>query len=156
MYKNTLTILKISNNKITSFDQVKCLSELEQLIKLDISENELCKSESYRDEIFKLLPNLIALDGQDQEGKSVYSEEDDELDEEGEFDMEGMFDEEMLEKLDPEMRKKVESGELGYEDLKALGVIPADDDYGDEEFGEEGEEEKSENINGGEEGGDKK
>jgi hypothetical protein len=72
--------------------------------------------------------------------------------------MEGMFDEEMLEKLDPEMRKKVESGELGYEDLKALGVIPADDDYGDEEdfAGEEGEEEKSENINGGEEGGDKK
>ena len=71
--------------------------------------------------------------------------------------MEGMFDEEMLEKLDPEMRKKVESGELGYEDLKALGVIPADDDYGDEDFaGEEGEEEKSENINGGEEGGDKK
>jgi acidic leucine-rich nuclear phosphoprotein 32 family protein A/C/D len=29
VYKNTLTILKISNNKITSFDQVKCLSELD-------------------------------------------------------------------------------------------------------------------------------
>ena len=141
----------MSNNKVTSLDQIKHFANFEQLIKLDISENEICKIENYRDEVFKLLPNLIALDGHDQEGKSVFSEEDDEFDEEGEFDMDGMFDEEVLAKLDPDMRKKVENGELGYEDLKALGVIPADDDYGDE-FGEEGEEENEEN----EEGGDKK
>lgn len=142
----------MSNNKVASLDQIKCLANFEQLIKLDISENEVCKIDNYREEVFKLLPNLIALDGHDQDGKSVFSEEDDELDEEGEFDMDGMFDEEVLERLEPDLRKKVENGELGYEELKALGVIPADDDYGDE-FGEEGEEEKSEN---GEEGGDKK
>lgn len=80
------------------------------------------------------------------EGKSVYSEEDDDM-EEGEFDMDGMFDDEMIAKLDPETRKKVENGELGYEELKAMGLLVGEGDYGDEEdfLAEEGEEEKSEN-----------
>lgn len=117
-------------------------------MKLDISDNEICKMDNYREKVFKILPNLIALDGQDQEGKSVYSEEEDDL-EDGEFDMDGMFDEDILEKLDPETRKKFENGELGVEDLRGMGLIPEGDEYGDEDFaGEEGEEEKSENVNG--------
>ena len=117
-------------------------------MKLDISDNEICKIDNYREKVFKILPNLIALDGQDQEGKSVYSEEEDDL-EDGEFDMDGMFDEDILEKLDPETRKKFENGELGVEDLRGMGLIPEGDEYGDEDFaGEEGEEEKSENVNG--------
>lgn len=148
VYKDTLTILKLSNNKITDLGQIECLKDFEQLMKLDISDNEICKMENYREKVFKVLPNLIALDGQDADGKSVYSEEEDDM-EDGEFDMDGMFDEEVLDKLDPETRKKVENGELGYEELKGMGLIP-DDGYGDEEdfIGEEGEEEKSENVNG--------
>lgn len=116
-------------------------------MKLDISDNEICKMENYREKVFKVLPNLIALDGQDQDGKSVYSEEDDDM-EDGEFDMDG-FDEDVLEKLDPETRKKVENGEYGIDELKGLGLIP-DEEYGDEDdfVAEEGEEEKSENVNG--------
>lgn len=54
----------------------------------------------------------------------------------------------MLERLDPEIRKKFENGELGPEDLRGMGLIPDDDEYYDEMFAEEGEDEKDENENG--------
>lgn len=55
----------------------------------------------------------------------------------------------MLERLDPEIRKKFENGELGPEDLRGMGLIPdEDDEYYDEMFAEEGEDEKDENENG--------
>ena len=63
--------------------------------------------------------------------------------EEGEFE----HDEELLatiNNLDEETRKKFENGELSMDDLKGLGILPADaEDYGDE-YDEEGEAESEE------------
>jgi hypothetical protein len=78
------------------------------------------------------------------EGEEDYGEE-------GEFDTENDFRmQEIIDKLDPETRKRFEDGEIGIEDLKGLGLIPDDfeigsyDEYGSEE-GEAENEESQEN-----------
>ena len=40
------------------------------MIQLDLNDNEVCKIENYRDEIYKALPNLQVLDGKDKDGVS--------------------------------------------------------------------------------------
>jgi len=62
---------------------------------------------------------------------------------------------EIIDKLDPDTRKRFEEGEIGIEDLKGLGLIPEDfnvegESYEHEGYGsEEGEEEKGEEEEGG-------
>ena len=41
----------------------------------------------------------------------------------------------MINRLDPETKKKFENGELSLDDLRGMGIIP-ESDYGDEEEGE--------------------
>jgi hypothetical protein len=57
---------------------------------------------------------------------------------------------EIIDKLDPDTKKRFEDGEIGIDDLKGLGLIP-DDDEDDflEDYGEEGEEEQSGSENQG-------
>lgn len=94
--------------------------------------------------MYEALPNLEILDGKDKDGESHMSLEGDDYGEEGEFDVEGdLRMNEIIEKLDPDTRKRFEDGEIGIDDLKGLGLIPADfevESYGDEMFAsEEGE-----------------
>lgn len=98
-----------------------------------------------------MLPQLDILDGQNKEGMSVMSE-DDEDEEEGEFDLEQvMGDQVFMNSLDPETREKLKNGELDEDDLRGLGMVP--DDF-DDEGGEGGEMEFAEDeFDGEEEGG---
>ena len=121
IYKDSLTILKICNNKITTLDQVKKLSEISNLIKLDLSGNEVCKIDDYRKKVFDSISTLQCLDGKDQDNQSIESDDDeDEYGEEGEQDLDGVefeIPEHVIEQLDPEIREKYKSGELSKDEL---------------------------------------
>lgn len=77
------------------------------------------------------------LDGYDRDGASFLSADD--MDEMGEYDIEDEFGD-MLKDLDPETRKKVENGEMGIDELEAMGLLKKEEDYGSES----GEEDQSE------------
>ena len=87
LYKETLQVLKLSNNKILSIAEIKKLVPCEGLIHLDLENNEITKITDYRETIFKTLPQLQVLDGKDDQNMSVYT--DDDYGEEGELDMLG-------------------------------------------------------------------
>jgi len=138
-FKDHLEVLKLSNNKITTTDQVKVLAGLNQLKQLDLSNNAICEIEDYRNAIYDLLPNLMILDGRDREDVSFYSDDVDDYGEEGEHELH-----DILNRLDPETRERVENGEIDIEELREMGLMPGGDDEGDEygdldDFGEEGE-----------------
>ena len=139
LYKDSLRVLKMSNNKITTLDQLKALKPLDKLIQLDISDNKLCLIDDYRTKVLEILPKLDVLDGYDRDGASFCS--DDDMDEMGEYDVEDEFGD-MLKDLDPETRKKVENGELSIEELETMGLLKKDEDYGSES--EDGESENTE------------
>ena len=114
IYKDSLTILKICNNKINTLEQVYKLKGLEKLVKLDLSGNEVCDVDKYREQVFDKLSTLECLDGKDRDNQSVESDDDDEYDGEsegGEDDMLGI-PEDVIQKLDPEIREKYEKGEI--------------------------------------------
>ncbi len=89
--------LKLGQNQIKSIDQLKVLSKLTNLKKLEVAENEFTRRDKYRDEIFKALPTLESVDNRDKKGGDVettFHDEDDEdfaEDEDAEFD-DGDFD----------------------------------------------------------------
>ena len=116
IYKDSLTILKICNNKISTMEQLSKLKELDKLIKLDLSGNEVCNKENYRDQVFEDFENLLCLDGKDRDNQSVESDDDEEDygAEEGEFDKDGdiAIPDDVLERLDPEIREKYKNGEI--------------------------------------------
>jgi len=64
-YKTTLSTIKLCNNKISTIDQVKVLKEIDSLLKLDLSGNDICKLDDYRKSVFKAVPQLECLDGKD-------------------------------------------------------------------------------------------
>lgn len=146
-------MLKLSNNKIGSIDHVKMLVGLEKMVHLDLSENEVAKIDGYRDKVYEALPQLQILDGKTRDGESYMSfEGEDDYGEEGEFDTENdLRMQEIIDKLDPETRKRFEDGEIGLEDLKGLGLIPDDFDIGSYSFAgsEEGEAEHEESQENG-------
>lgn len=130
-------VLKVSNNRINTVEQVKELAPCSDLTNLDLSENPVCKVENYRELVYAALPNVQVLDGHDRDGNSFISDDEDDYGEEGEMDMEEGKLQEIIANLDPETKKKFEAGELGLEDLKGMGLV--DDSYGD--LDEEGEDE---------------
>jgi len=71
------------------------LAPLDLLVHLDISENEVCNLENYKDKVYEILPNLQILDGHDRDGNSFLSEDDEMYGEEGEFE----HDEALLETI---------------------------------------------------------
>ena len=140
VYKESLAILKISNNKITNITDLDCLKSFINLVKLDLESNEICKLPDYRTKVLAALPQLQALDGKDLDGQSVYTEDDEEEfglsgDEGGEMDLEDEYNK-VLEMLTPEQRKRFESGTMPVEEMKELGLINLND------YGEEGEDEQ--------------
>ncbi|CDW77248.1 acidic leucine-rich nuclear phosphoprotein 32 family member e [Stylonychia lemnae] len=78
-------ILKLGNNQINSLKEVQKLGPLRNLRHLDLIGNPLCEIINYTDKIFQVLPDLHNLDGQDQEGNEVITDEED-INEENDLD----------------------------------------------------------------------
>lgn len=66
--------LRLSNNPISSLDELKTLSQLENLQVLDLMDCPITKINNYREEVFKTLPKLKVLDMMYQDGELYESE----------------------------------------------------------------------------------
>ena len=112
---------------------------MESLIKLDLSGNELCKLENYREKVFESLKQLQVLDGKDKDNQSIVSDSDEEEEygEENEHEQDEQLDipQYILDKLDPEIKEKYDNGELSQDQL--LQFLNNADDLADGD--EEGE-----------------
>jgi hypothetical protein len=130
---------------------------MKHLTKLDLTDNEVTKSEDYKEKVMAAMKKnatdqeeRIVLDGHDEDNISVSddSEDDDDMDEEGEMEM---MDNELFANMDPEIRERFEKGEISMEELEKMGIAQFDD------YGEEGEAEEIDfDDEDDEEGGEKK
>ncbi|GIY91661.1 acidic leucine-rich nuclear phosphoprotein 32 family member A [Caerostris extrusa] len=66
-----LSSLNLSGNRITTLDTLEPLKEFKNLKQLDLFSCEVTQIEGYRDKVFELLPDLVYLDGYDQNDKEV-------------------------------------------------------------------------------------
>ncbi|KAM7533807.1 hypothetical protein Aperf_G00000104851 [Anoplocephala perfoliata] len=64
----SLASLNLSGNKLATIKDLAPLASLENLTHLELSDCELVSLDNYRKEVFALLPNLMFLDGLDQNG----------------------------------------------------------------------------------------
>ncbi|XP_016886257.2 acidic leucine-rich nuclear phosphoprotein 32 family member A isoform X3 [Cynoglossus semilaevis] len=117
-----LTHLNLSGNKIKDLSTIEPLKELGTLKSLDLFNCEVTNLNEYRDNVFKLLPQLTYLDGYDKDDKEA-------PDSDTEVYAEGLDDEE-------------EDDDDVDEDDYDEDAAPGDED--DEEEGEEDEEENEE------------
>jgi acidic leucine-rich nuclear phosphoprotein 32 family protein A/C/D len=69
-----LVKLRLSNNQINSFDEIEILGKFPNLQILDLMDCPIVKKDNYREEIFKILPNLQVLDMTYQDGELYESE----------------------------------------------------------------------------------
>jgi hypothetical protein len=73
----SLQSLSLSNNTISSINDLKPLSGLEDLIQLDLEETEFSKNPKYREQVFAQFGKLKILDNKDANGENFdYSDED--------------------------------------------------------------------------------
>ncbi|XP_067104709.1 acidic leucine-rich nuclear phosphoprotein 32 family member A isoform X2 [Osmerus mordax] len=121
-----LTHLNLSGNKIKDLSTIEPLKKLETLKSLDLFNCEVTNLNDYRDNVFKLLPQLTYLDGYDKNDKEA-PDSDAEAYEKGLDDDE---DEDEVEEHDEE-------------------TVPGDEDEeeGEEDEDEEGEEEEDDKSN---------
>ncbi|XP_026123239.1 acidic leucine-rich nuclear phosphoprotein 32 family member A [Carassius auratus] len=128
-----LTHLNLSGNKIKDLSTIEPLKKLESLKSLDLFNCEVTNLNDYRENVFKLLPQLTYLDGYDKEDKEA-------PDSDAEAYVEGLDDDEDDED---------EGEEEEYDEDAAPG--DEDEEEGEEDDEEEGEEEEEEDISGEEE-----
>ncbi|XP_062845888.1 acidic leucine-rich nuclear phosphoprotein 32 family member A [Trichomycterus rosablanca] len=128
-----LTHLNLSGNKIKDLSTIEPLKKLESLKSLDLFNCEVTNLNDYRENVFKLLPQLTYLDGYDKEDKEA-------PDSDAEAYVEGLDDEDDDDVDDEE----------DYDEEAAPGEED-DEEEGDEEDDEEGEEEEEEDVSGEEE-----
>ncbi|XP_059367322.1 acidic leucine-rich nuclear phosphoprotein 32 family member A-like isoform X1 [Carassius carassius] len=132
-----LTHLNLSGNKIKDLSTIEPLKKLESLKSLDLFNCEVTNLNDYRENVFKLLPQLTYLDGYDKEDKEA-------PDSDAEAYVEGLDDDE-----DDEDVLSAEGEEEEYDEDAAPG--DEDEEEGEEDDEEEGEEEEEEDISGEEE-----
>ncbi|XP_026072594.1 acidic leucine-rich nuclear phosphoprotein 32 family member A-like isoform X1 [Carassius auratus] len=132
-----LTHLNLSGNKIKDLSTIEPLKKLESLKSLDLFNCEVTNLNDYRENVFKLLPQLTYLDGYDKEDKEA-------PDSDAEAYVEGLDDDE-----DDEDVLSTEGEEEEYDEDAAPG--DEDEEEGEEDDEEEGEEEEEEDISGEEE-----
>ncbi|MGH0164653.1 UNVERIFIED_CONTAM: hypothetical protein FKN15_047946 [Acipenser sinensis] len=145
-----LTHLNLSGNKIKDLSTIEPLKKLENLKSLDLFNCEVTNLNDYRENVFKLLPQLTYLDGYDKEDKEAPDsdteawkddddeDDDDEVEEEEEYDEEAVAGEDDEEEEEGEEEEEIsEEEEEEEEEL----VDEVDDEVEDEE---EDEEEKGE------------
>ncbi|KAL1007669.1 hypothetical protein UPYG_G00089940 [Umbra pygmaea] len=150
-----LTHLNLSGNKIKDLSTIEPLKKLETLKSLDLFNCEVTNLNDYRDNVFKLLPQLTYLDGYDKDDKEApdsdteaYVEEledddDDDEDDEDEVDEEEDDDDEddapprKEEDDDEEEGEEEEEEELsGEEEEEELDGKDSDEDDDEEERGQ--------------------
>ncbi|KAL2093429.1 hypothetical protein ACEWY4_010741 [Coilia grayii] len=131
----SLTHLNLSGNKIKDLSTIDPLKKLESLKSLDLFNCEVTNLNDYRDNVFKLLPQLTYLDGYDKEDKEA-----------PDSDAEGY-----AEGLDDEDDEDEDGAEEDYDEDVAPGEEDDDDEDVEEEEDEEGGEEEEEDLSGEEE-----
>ncbi|KFP32383.1 Acidic leucine-rich nuclear phosphoprotein 32 family member A, partial [Colius striatus] len=126
-----LTHLNLSGNKIKDLGTIEPLKKLENLKSLDLFNCEVTNLNDYRENVFKLLPQLTYLDGYDRDDKEAPDSDaegyveglDDDEEEEDEGYVEGLDDEEE------------DEDEEEYDD--DAQVVEDEEDEEEEEEGEE-------------------
>uniref|UniRef100_A0A7N9IEG6 Acidic leucine-rich nuclear phosphoprotein 32 family member n=1 Tax=Macaca fascicularis TaxID=9541 RepID=A0A7N9IEG6_MACFA len=124
-----LTHLNLSGNKIKDLSTIEPLKKLENLKSLDLFNCEVTNLNDYRENVFKLLPQLTYLDGYDRDDKEApdsdaegYVEG---LDDEEEDEDEEEYDEDAQVVEDEEDEDEEEEGEeedvSGEEEVRRLG-----------------------------------
>ncbi|CAL1604789.1 unnamed protein product [Knipowitschia caucasica] len=165
---SNLTHLNLSGNKIKDLSTIEPLKELKTLKSLDLFNCEVTNLNEYKENVFKLLPQLTYLDGYDREDKEapdsdaeVYAEgldddddDDDDVDEE-EYDEDtapGDEEEEEGEEEDEDEDDDLSGEEEEEEDLNDKEVDDEEDEAEQgqkrkrdlDEEGEEGEDDEDE------------
>ncbi|XP_062357779.1 acidic leucine-rich nuclear phosphoprotein 32 family member A isoform X3 [Cinclus cinclus] len=139
-----LTHLNLSGNKIKDLGTIEPLKKLENLKSLDLFNCEVTNLNDYRENVFKLLPQLTYLDGYDGDDKEA-------PDSDAEGYVEGLDDEEEDEDGTGEGEEEDEDEEEYDDDAQ---VVEDEEEEEEEEEGEEedvsGEEEDEEGYNDGE------
>ena len=70
-----IAILDLTGNKFSDIESLKPLEKLENLVNLSVFDCPLTTNESYRSQIYELLPNLVVLDGFDKNNEQIKSGE---------------------------------------------------------------------------------
>ncbi|XP_050758903.1 acidic leucine-rich nuclear phosphoprotein 32 family member A isoform X5 [Gymnogyps californianus] len=142
-----LTHLNLSGNKIKDLGTIEPLKKLENLKSLDLFNCEVTNLNDYRENVFKLLPQLTYLDGYDRDDKEA-------PDSDAEGYVEGLDDEEEDEDDDKEAPDSDAEGYVEGLDDEEEDEDEDEEDEEEEEEGEEedvsGEEEDEEGYNDGE------
>nr|XP_040024728.1 acidic leucine-rich nuclear phosphoprotein 32 family member A isoform X2 [Gasterosteus aculeatus aculeatus] len=145
-----LTHLNLSGNKIKDLSTIEPLKELATLKSLDLFNCEVTNLNEYRDNVFKLLPQLTYLDGYDKDDKEapdsdaeVYAEgldddEDDDEDDEEEYDEDAAPGDEEEEEGEDDDEEENEEGE---EEEEVSGEEEEEEDLNDKEADDEDDEE---------------
>ncbi|XP_031420623.1 acidic leucine-rich nuclear phosphoprotein 32 family member A-like isoform X2 [Clupea harengus] len=148
----TLTHLNLSGNKVKDLSTIGPLKKLESLKSLDLFNCEVTNLNDYRENVFKLLPQLTFLDGYDKEDKEApdsdaeaYVGLDDDEDDDEDEGTEEDYDEDAAPGEEDDDDEEVEE----EEDDKESGEEEDDDLSGEEEEeelkeGEEGFDERGE------------
>uniref|UniRef100_A0A668A1W5 Acidic leucine-rich nuclear phosphoprotein 32 family member n=1 Tax=Myripristis murdjan TaxID=586833 RepID=A0A668A1W5_9TELE len=123
-----LTHLNLSGNKIKDLSTIEPLKELGTLKSLDLFNCEVTNLNEYRDNVFKLLPQLTYLDGYDKDDKEA-------PDSDAEVYAEGLDDDE---------EDEDDVDEEDYDDDAAPG--DEEEDEGEEDEEEENEEEEEDDL----------
>ncbi|CAN8187314.1 unnamed protein product [Coccothraustes coccothraustes] len=143
-----LTHLNLSGNKIKDLGTIEPLKKLENLKSLDLFNCEVTNLNDYRENVFKLLPQLTYLDGYDRDDKEapdsdaegyvegLDDEEEDEDEEEYDDDAQVVEDEEDEEEEEEEGEEEDVSGEE-EEDEEGYNDGEVDDEEDEEEPEEE-------------------
>ena len=124
----SLQSLSLGSNAVQRLEDLEPLKKLGELVQLDLSDSPLSKTEDYRAQVFKFLPQLQILDNCDLEGNEYqYTSEG----EDGEDGEEGDEEEDVS-----------FQGEDGEEDDDEEDEGDEDEEEGDEDEDEEDEEEE--------------
>jgi Leucine-rich repeat len=111
-YSGTLQKLKLSHNKITSFDDLEFLAAFRHLKSLELQGNPVSKLSDFKVRIFRLLPSLEVLDRKNRVGEAVFSDSDEDdygdelLAEGGEDEMVDFDDRGLTEEQIEELKKQ--------------------------------------------------
>ncbi|XP_055777685.1 acidic leucine-rich nuclear phosphoprotein 32 family member A isoform X2 [Salvelinus fontinalis] len=128
-----LTHLNLSGNKIKDLSTIEPLKKLETLKSLDLFNCEVTNLNDYRDNVFKLLPQLTYLDGYDKDDKEA-------PDSDAEAYVEGLDDDDDSDEVDEEEEED--------EDEDAPPRKEDDDDEEEEEEEDLSGEEEEEELDG--------
>ncbi|MBZ3891181.1 Acidic leucine-rich nuclear phosphoprotein 32 family member A [Sciurus carolinensis] len=140
-----LTHLNLSGNKIKDLSTIEPLKNLENLKSLDLFNCEVTNLNDYRENVFKLLPQLTYLDGYDQDDKEAsdsdaegYVEglDDDEEDEdEEEYDEDAQIVEDEEDEYEEEEGEEEDVSGEEEEDEEGYNDGEVDDEEDEEDLG---------------------